>query len=194
MRPAIRSHDLSADSDLVARIANGDIASLGSLFDRYQADVRRLAARLGVPPADLDDLVQQTFLELLRAARRFDRSRPVRTWLLGIAVIMVRRHRRRLARWADRLAAWTRESASTSATTEADAIDTEVGVRRALRAIDRLSHKKREVFVMVTLENCSGPEAARSLGIPLATVWTRLHHARRELRRVLEDGAEGEHK
>jgi len=45
-------------------------------------------------------------------------------------------------------------------------------------------------FVMVELEDASGKDAARALGIPLATVWTRLHHARRELRQYLaEEGS-----
>jgi RNA polymerase sigma-70 factor (ECF subfamily) len=43
------------------------------------------------------------------------------------------------------------------------------------------------VFVLVTLEGMSGEEASAVLGIPINTVWTRLHHARRALRAALEE-------
>jgi RNA polymerase sigma-70 factor (ECF subfamily) len=60
---------------------------------------------------------------------------------------------------------------------------------RAQRALSRLSAKKREVFVLVALEGMSGAEVANALHIPVATVWTRLHHARLELRAALARGA-----
>ena len=55
-------------------------------------------------------------------------------------------------------------------------------------ALASLSEKKREVVVLVTIEGMSGEEVAALLGIPVATVWTRLHHARREMSaRMLEE-------
>jgi RNA polymerase sigma-70 factor (ECF subfamily) len=60
--------------------------------------------------------------------------------------------------------------------------------RRAERALDALSVKKREAFVLVALEGLTGEEAAIAMNVPVATVWTRLHHARRDLRDALEEG------
>jgi RNA polymerase sigma-70 factor (ECF subfamily) len=57
------------------------------------------------------------------------------------------------------------------------------------RALFELSPKKREVFVLVALEGLSGEEVATTLGIPVNTVWTRLHHARSELRHALEEAS-----
>jgi RNA polymerase sigma factor (sigma-70 family) len=96
----------------------------------------------------------------------------------------VRRHRRSLARLARRVAAWARERETTAPSPE-DAYAERAETARAIRALERLSDKKRETFVLVALEGLSGDEAARALGIPVATVWTRLHHARRELRDAL---------
>jgi RNA polymerase sigma-70 factor (ECF subfamily) len=59
--------------------------------------------------------------------------------------------------------------------------------RRLQRAIDKLSDKKREVFVLITVEGLSGQDAAEVLNIPVNTVWTRLHHARLELRAAVEE-------
>jgi RNA polymerase sigma-70 factor, ECF subfamily len=177
----------SLDGELIDRIAGGDLKSLGLLFDRYVEDVRRLVAHLGVPAMDVDDVVQNTFLELPRAAARFDRGRPVRGWLLGIAAMMVRRHRRSLSRVTERLAAWAREPRRSFIEAPIDRMEQAAGAARARRALEHLSAKKRDVFVMVAIEQLRGEEVARALGIPVATVWTRLHHARRELREYLAE-------
>ena len=181
---------VSADGDLVCQIADGRLDSLGVLFDRYHADVRRLLARLQVPPGDLDDLVQTTFLEIPRAAARFDASRPVRAWLLGLAAVVAKRHRRSIGRVARKLAAFAVEPWHTHQQTPADMVIHDEATKRAARALERLSPKKRDAFVLVVLEHLSGEAAAEALGIPVATIWTRLHHARRDLRALLAQEGE----
>lgn len=183
--PARRSKSLE-DPVLFARMRDGDIAALGVLYDRYDADVRRLISRLGVAAGDVDDLVQLTFLDAMRSAGHYDGRASGKTWLCGIAVNIVRRHRRSVSRLLRRLTAWATEPPDERAhdTPERDAVLSEAA-RRAQRALERLSDKKRQVFVLVALEGLSGEEVAAALGIPVATVWTRLHHARRELRESL---------
>lgn len=176
-----------ADRELVARVASGQLDALGELFDRYEADVRRFVARLGVTQSDADDLVQATFLELLRAAIRFDAELSVKGFLFGLATILVRRHRRSLSRRAALLFAFRSTTPNPTAPSVEGVFEADEELRRFQRAISRLSSKKREVFALVVLEGVSGEEVARTLGIPLNTVWTRLHHARRELRRALEE-------
>jgi len=69
------------DEELVLQVARGELTQLGRLFDLYHLPVRRFLARLQVPPGDLDDLVQLTFLQVPRAAPRFDPQRAVKGWL-----------------------------------------------------------------------------------------------------------------
>lgn len=178
-----------ADDELIAAIARDDLEALGTLFERHEPALRRYLGRLGVSASDADDLVQATFLEVLRAAPRFKPGYAASAWLFGIATIMVRRHRRSLIRSAARLVEWARIARSEPAETPAEAAEGDAAERRFARALERLSPKKREVFVLVTLEGMSGEAAAAALGVPLNTIWTRLHHARRELRRVLEEAA-----
>jgi RNA polymerase sigma-70 factor (ECF subfamily) len=181
----VPARDLCAsDEELVQRLAAGQTGSLDALFYRYHATVRRFLSRLQVAPSDLDDLVQLTFLHVMRAAPRFDPTRPVNTWMLGLAMMVVRRHRRSLGRLLRKLTALAKEPRLLPRT-PVEMLGEEEAVRRAQRALAVLSKKKREVFVMVALERLSGEEVAEVLGIPLGTVWTRLHHARRELRAVL---------
>lgn len=176
----------SGDAELFHRAFAGDSGALGVLYDRYAADVWRVVARLGVPAAEVDDIVQSTFLELLRAGGRYDGRDNGKPWLIGLAVMLVRRHRRSLARLAARLTLWAREPATAPVTPEAHANATEAA-RRAELALSRLSPAKREAFVLIALEGMSGEEAASIAGVPLRTIFTRLHHARRELRAALEE-------
>jgi RNA polymerase sigma-70 factor (ECF subfamily) len=178
------------DAALVRDLAGGNLEALGDLFERFEPNIRRYLLRVGVTESDVDDLVQATFLEVVRAAPRFDPSYPVRTWLFGIATIMVRRHRRSVARAAARLVTWTGLVRAESAPSPDDVYDGDEALRRFAASFERLSRKKREVFALVTIEGLSGEEAARALGIPVNTVWTRLHHARADLRAAIS--GEGE--
>lgn len=190
-RPRARESGKEAsDAVLLERIQKGDMGALGLLFDRYDKDVRRVIARLGVATEDVDDLVQHTFLDAMRSAGHYDGRESAKPWLCGIAVIVVRRHRRSVGRILRNLTAWALEA------TEVPVIETpETAMarhqlaHRAKQALKTLSEKKREVFVLVTLEGLSGEEVASALQIPVATVWTRLHHARLELRKVLSEEA-----
>jgi RNA polymerase sigma-70 factor (ECF subfamily) len=179
----------STDGELLALVTNGNLEALGQLFDRHAEGVRAFLVRMGVTKADADDLLQATFLEVVRAAARFDPRFPARNWLLGIANAMLRRHRRSLRRAAARLVAAAGITRSTPPPTPAELLEGDETTRRLGRAFSRLSLKKREVFVLVTLEGLSGEEAAQALGIPVNTIWTRLHHARSELRSALAEDA-----
>jgi RNA polymerase sigma-70 factor (ECF subfamily) len=179
-----------SDGEVLARLGSGDLEALGTLYDRYEHAIRRFLCRLGVTDVDLDDLVQLTFLEVVRAAKRFDPRCAVRPWLFGVAATMARRHRRRFAQMAARVKRFvTARDPDSGPETPDEAFDARETERRFRRALDALSDKKRDVFVMVTLEGASGEEAAMALGIPINTVWTRLHHAREDLRRMLSEDA-----
>jgi len=179
----------ASDAELVARLRSGEVSALGVLYDRYDHDVRRVVARLGVPSGDVDDVVQATFLDVLSAAARYDGRENARPWLVGLAVIQVRRRRRWTSRLAARLSRVAREPVPHTRTPEERVASSELA-DRAQRALDSLSPKKREVVVLITLEGLSGEDVAARLGIPVATVWTRLHHARREMiAAVFEEGS-----
>lgn len=177
----------ASDAQLIAAIAGADLEALGQLFERYEPALRRYLGRLGVSASDADDLVQATFLEVPRAAKRFDPQHAAAPWLFGIATMMARRQRRSLTRSARRVAEWTRLMRRDPPATPAALADASLAERRLADALEHLAPKKREAFTLVTLEGLSGEEAALALDIPINTLWTRLHHARVELRKALEE-------
>jgi RNA polymerase sigma-70 factor (ECF subfamily) len=98
----------------------------------------------------------------------------------------VRSRRQKQARW--RVALGLLEGVLTGVlrrTPEDGASETEQ-LRLLDVALARLSEEKRLVLVMIELEELSGEEVATALGIPVATVWTRLHYARTEVREHLK--------
>lgn len=177
-----------ADAELLAAVAKGDLTALGDLYDRYHEDVARLLRRLTGGSADVDDLVQATFLQLPKVAASFSHDGSCRPWLCGIAVRLAHRQRRGAGRFLRVLSAFA-ETARDSLSSNPES---EAAGRQELvifdRALSRLSAKKRDTFVLVEIEGLAVDEAARALGIPPETVRTRLFHARVALRAAMKRG------
>ncbi len=175
-----------SDAALVAALAIGDNTALGVLFDRHHRGVFAFLSRLaGTDHRDLDDLVQATFLEALRSAKRYRGDAPVHRWLFGIAANVVRHHVRaeiRRKSFQTRLAVQPRR-----APTEPGVIaEREQLVARVRTAVDSLPHKQKVVYTMCELEGISGVEAAKVLDMREGTVWRLLYQARVALRAALE--------
>jgi RNA polymerase sigma-70 factor (ECF subfamily) len=177
-----------SDEGLVSACAVGDGAALGALFDRHFEAVRGFLARsAGTDERDLDDLVQLTFAEVPRAARRFDRRAQVRTWLLGIATNIVRHHVRAEIR-RKRLSGAVAASPRPTAVDGAAALLEQERSARLHQAILDLPEKLREPFVLVYLEGVAGRDVAQLLGLHEGTLWKRLHQGRALLREALGGG------
>jgi DNA-directed RNA polymerase specialized sigma24 family protein len=92
LRPGARVSSEASDEVLIAACALGDTTALAALFDRHHRSVYGFLARMcGAAGPDLDDLVQTTFLGVLRGADRFGGRAAVRTWILGIANVETQR-------------------------------------------------------------------------------------------------------
>lgn len=177
-----------SDVDRMRRLCDGDLSALGEIYNQYYADIRRFALRMA-GPSDVDDIVHDVFLTLVQVAPTYDGRPCVKPFLFGIAAKLVLRRRQGLNRLARAMSAFGRTvSGSLRRTPEDVAGDAEQHVLFD-RAFADLSDEKRVVFLMLEVEGLSGSEAAEALAIPVATVWTRLHYARRELRDAIEKGA-----
>ena len=179
-----------ADDVLLTRFAQGDRDALGELFDRHHRATYRFLARLtGAHAADLDDLVQSTFVEVARAASRFDGRATVRTWLFGIGLNVARHYRRGIAR-RRRVITETFDERP-SQIPGVDRPDQAAERSELLGALDRaiveLPTPLREAFVACELEELPGADVARLLGVPVGTVFRRLHDARKALRAALKE-------
>jgi RNA polymerase sigma factor (sigma-70 family) len=157
-----------------------------SIFDRHAPHIQRyLARRLGQQVAD--DLVADTFLVAFDKRARYDLSRSdARPWLYGIATNLVRQHQREEVREY-------RLRASIKPDLDHDGHADRVAARVTAAAMNRLlatalaelSDGDRDVLLLVAWEGLTYEEVAAALAIPVGTVRSRLHRARRQVRAVL---------
>jgi RNA polymerase sigma-70 factor (ECF subfamily) len=173
------------DPELFHRLAGGDIGALGALYDRHQGSLRRFVVRATGGADDVDDLVHTTFLTAAKTAARYDGRAEARPWLIGIAVQLLKRRRHALARFLSVLGALATTRPATSDPRRALRVQTDVEL-----ALGKLSEAKRVAILLAEVEGLSCAEIAEVLRIPVGTVWTRLHAARRELRHLLEGASE----
>jgi RNA polymerase sigma-70 factor (ECF subfamily) len=157
--------------------------AFAEIYDRYFDFVWRVARRLGVATNALDDVVQETFLVVHRRLAE-PRSSSLRTWIYGITVLIVRNHRRSLRRKSPHATAEGAVDPDALADLAADGPETHAQKAEAARALHEilggLDEEKREVFVLVELEQLSGNDVAEALGVKLNTVYSRLRLARVE--------------
>lgn len=173
------------DAALIEAAARGDRVAFSGLYGRYAPRVMRRLSHLVGPRGPVEDLLQETFLRAMQAMPRFRRGSPFDRWLLRIATNCAFDQRRRERRSLWRLFAAPEEidDAVERRQQGADRYPELDAVHRALRG---LSPKLCEVVVLFDLEGMSLAEIADELGIPLATVASRVRRGREQLRAQLE--------
>jgi RNA polymerase sigma-70 factor (ECF subfamily) len=160
-------------------------AALRSLYRDTAPWLRTTLTRLTWPAAPVDDFLHDVFIVALRRRAELLRADSGRAWLYGITVKVASDKRRRHALWSF----VGLDAAGLPAAASRPHDDLERAQAEALlhRGLSQLSAVKREVFVLFELDGLTGPEIAQALGVPLTTVWNRLHHARRELLEITRE-------
>jgi RNA polymerase sigma-70 factor (ECF subfamily) len=168
---------------LVRRAQAGDERALHELFVRHRADVARIVFRTLGPDADLDDIVQEAFIQIFRSISRFQGNAKFTTWLYRVVTNVARMHlRSRRARPQLALGIEHDHLATASDNDAPDEVAQRHARQRALyRHLDQLSDKKRTVLVLHDFEGLSPTVISEIVEAPILTVRTRLFYARREL-------------
>ena len=171
----------SRDRRSLKRIAAGDPAALGDLYDQHAALIAVRLRKAGASPSETEDVLQETFLDVWRCAGSFRGDGAVAAWMWGIAkrkfAMVVRSEVRSRAR---ELAASPNPSGPiTEEGTWVTTVDAE-------RALEKLTPDLRSAFEAVVLDGASTGEAADRLGIPEGTVKSRVHRARRALKEEMQ--------
>ena len=170
---------LAGRPDLLGRCQRGDKEALGELYRMYRAEVARNLHRvLGPGRGDLEDVLQEVFIEVFRSIGRFRGDAKITTWLyrvcVNVALQRLRKRRRRAEVSSDDVG-----ERSTDETPERD-LDNRRRLDAVYRILDELSPKKRVVFILHEIEGREPKEIAGIVGAPVLTVRTRLHYARKE--------------
>ena len=169
-----------SDGELVAACCRtGDPATFEQLVLRHLPAVRRVLTRIVLSPTDADDLTQETFLTAYRQLADFRAEATFSTWLHRIAVnqaFMFLRHRR--AR--HEVVALDEPLGPVGLQPDRQVLQREESARLEA-AVARLEPQTRAVLILATVEQVDVPTIAQILACPRATVYWRLHRARRQV-------------
>jgi RNA polymerase sigma-70 factor (ECF subfamily) len=175
-----RDSPATQDAQVLARLAAGEITALGDLYDAHHSAVRSFLSRATGDPSAAEDLTQATFLEVIRAAASFDGRNSCHSWLIGIAVHMLCRYRHASKRFQRALDEF-RETAVLADIDPEQIVSARRDLSRVEKALYAMTESKRAALLLAEVEGMSCGQIAEILEIPVGTVWTRLHHARRAL-------------
>jgi RNA polymerase sigma-70 factor (ECF subfamily) len=172
------------DEALIGRIAGGDRLAMQVLYARHHVRVYRFVLRLVRNESSAEDLISEVFLDVWRQAKSFEGRSAASTWLLAIA--------RFKALSALRRKPEEELDDETAAAIEDTSDDPEIAVQKkdkseALRkCLGSLSPEHREIIDLVYYHEKSVEEVAQIVGIPEATVKTRMFYARKKLAELLK--------
>ena len=175
----------TSDDVLIGRIANGDRLAMQVLFARHHVRVYRFVLRIVRNEATAEDLISEVFLDVWRQAGKFEGRSAVSTWLLSIARFKALSALRR--RPEEEL------DDETAGAIEDHADDPEVALAKKDKAaamrecLSELSNEHREIIDLVYYHEKSVEEVAAIVGIPEATVKTRMFYARKKLSELLKE-------
>lgn len=182
---AAREHGVSAGQ--LPKIGT-DPEIFGVFYAEHLEELQRFVARRVDDPERAADLTADVFLAAITSAHRYRSRATPKTWLYGIAMVVVAEDRRRGARKRareERLRGGIQLDQDDTARIE-ERIDAEARSRRIYMAMDRLGEDERAVLELVAIDELTVAEAAAALGLRPVTARVRLHRARRKMRAELE--------
>lgn len=178
--------DLASDTAAHLLPGSGTGLHFEQVYTQSFHQVCRYLRAHGAPDCELEDLAQEVFLVVQRKLPKFD-GRNLPGWLYRIAALTVADHRRRA--WFRRFFHRQRELPLDQAAPGADPsehLDRRQREERLRSILSCLSEKHRAAFILFEIEGMSGDQIAALLEIPVATVWTRLYHARQKFALLVE--------
>ena len=152
-------------------------ARLRAVYEEHGPFVCRSLRYLGVPEADLDDLLQEVFVVVCQRLDDYEERGRARSWLYSICTRVATAQRRK--QWRRRESGPPGEQVAEASQLE-EAQDREA-LALGLRLLQQLPAEQREVFVLFEVEGMPMAEIARALDCPLQTAYSRLYKARERI-------------
>jgi RNA polymerase sigma-70 factor (ECF subfamily) len=175
----------TSDDVLIGRIAGGDRLAMQVLYARHHVRVYRFVLRLVRNEATAEDLISEVFLDVWRQAGKFEGRSAVSTWMLSIARFKALSALRK--RPDEELDEETAEQIEDHADDPEAALAKKDKAAALRQCLSKLSAEHREIVDLVYYHEKSVEEVAGIVGIPEATVKTRMFYARKKLSELLKE-------
>ena len=172
--------------EALAPVARAQIPVFRDVYEAHVELVLRTLRRVGVPAAAVDDVAQEVFLSIHGALASWEGRSTLRTWIYRITRNAGLNHVRSLRRRPDGVPTDLADEALHGAADPESRAQTQEALGELNQLLLQIDEPKREVLVLMELEEFSAPEVSELLSIPLNTVYSRLRLGRAELERLLE--------
>jgi len=162
------------------------LPSFKEIYRQYFELVWASARRFGVAPEAIDDVVQEVFIVVHARLHTLEHPEALRSWIYGVVRRTVSTYHR--AARAQKDASETRDDVEgvSASPTPLEQTETNAELQLLASLLERMDCPKREIFVLVELDDLSVPDAAKTLEIPLNTAYSRLRAARQAFEAMLE--------
>jgi RNA polymerase sigma-70 factor, ECF subfamily len=168
----------TATGKLVALCQKGERSAQADFYQKYRHEVARTVHKVLGPDADLEDVVQDVFVEVFRSIEKYKGDAKITTWLyrvcVNVALQKIRRHKRRPEGHA------APETELPTHETPLRALERKESARVVYDILDTLPVKKRMVFILHEIMGLDAKEISGVVDANVLTVRTRLHYARKE--------------
>lgn len=169
------------DAELVRRLKGGQLRAFEDVYEAHRRRIFSVLLRLSGRRDVAEDLMQETFIKLARAAPRLADDTRLGAWLVTVARNTYVSHRRWAMLDLSRVLAFGAEAATVSPRTPHDETDAGRSIARLEKALLQISDAHREVLVLVAIEELDQDEIASMLGITPIALRKRVSRARSEL-------------
>jgi len=188
---------MSLDSELVARVQQGDKAAFDVLVQKYQQKVINLVSRFVSDPSECQDVAQEAFIKAYRALDKFRGDSQFYTWLYRIAANTAKNHLATRSRKSPQIAVdvedaehFVGDSGLKEYSTPENLLLTDEIKRTVFAAIEALPEDLKSAITLREVEGLSYEDIALVMGCPIGTVRSRIFRAReaidKELKPLLE--------
>lgn len=157
------------------------------LFAEHASFVAKFLWRMGAPSHEIEDLVQDVFLIAHMRGGFVEAQAQATTWLAAIAFRVWSSERRRFRRHSELPNDAALAQAEAGGPSPAEALATSESLSRIHSALEQIEERSRAILILVDLEGRSCVEVAEALGIPVGTVYSRLHKARKRFARAYDN-------